>query len=52
MDIYTLADCLWDWGGITLSLSIIGYVVEYNCERVQDKLDWFEYQMEREEDGV
>lgn len=44
MNYENLAQCLWDWGGITLSLGIIGLVINYNCKE-QDKIESFETEM-------
>ena len=47
MNLYVLADCLWIWGGITLSLGFIAKMVEMDC-----KIDRADYRMQREEDGI
>ena len=47
MDWIILADCLWAWGGFTISLCIIKQVTEWDC-----RINLEDYWQRREEDGV
>ena len=47
MNYELLAQCLWEWGGIALSLGIVAKVIEWDI-----KIDRAEYLISREEDGI